>query len=34
VFVSTMVGLYYFTDRLQRPDPELIRGSDDIQPAE
>jgi hypothetical protein len=34
VFVSTMVGLYYFTDRLQRPDPELIRGSDDIQPAQ
>lgn len=25
VFVATMVGLYYFTDRLQRPDPEIIR---------
>jgi hypothetical protein len=34
VFVSTMVGLYYFTDRLQRPDPELIRDLDDFQPAE
>jgi hypothetical protein len=27
LFVSTMVGLYYFTDRLQRPDPEITRGS-------
>ena len=26
VFVATMVGLYYFTDRLQRPDPEITRG--------
>lgn len=34
VFVSTMVGLYYFTDRLQRPDIELIRDSDELQPAE
>lgn len=25
MFISTMVGLYYFTDRLQRPDPELVR---------
>ncbi|MEG8040606.1 hypothetical protein QP166_15120 [Sphingomonas sp. LR60] len=34
VFVSTMVGLYYFTDRLQRPDPVLIRDTDDLQAAE
>jgi hypothetical protein len=26
LFVSTMIGLYYFTDRLQRPDAEIIRG--------
>jgi len=26
LFVSTMIGLYYFTDRLQRADPEIIRG--------
>ena len=26
LFVSTLIGLYYFTDRLQRPDPEIIRG--------
>ena len=25
LFVATLVGLYYFTDRLQRPDPEIIR---------
>lgn len=25
VFVSTLVGLYYFTDRLQRVDPEIVR---------
>jgi len=25
LFVSTMIGLYYFTDRLQRPDPEIQR---------
>lgn len=25
VFIATMVGLYYFTDRLQRPDPEIVR---------
>ena len=25
VFVSTLVGLYYFTDRLQRIDPEIVR---------
>jgi hypothetical protein len=34
VFVSTMVGLYYFTDRLQRPNPELIRDTDEFRPAE
>ena len=34
VFVSTLVGLYYFTDRLQRPDPELLRNIPDVQPAE
>lgn len=27
LFVSTMIGLYYFTDRLQRPDPEIVRGN-------
>lgn len=26
LFVSTLIGLYYFTDRLQRPDAEIIRG--------
>ena len=26
VFIATLVGLYYFTDRLPRPDPEIIRG--------
>lgn len=25
LFVATLIGLYYFTDRLQRPDPEIIR---------
>lgn len=25
VFVATLVGLYYFTDRLQRPDAEIVR---------
>lgn len=25
MFVATLVGLYYFTDRLQRPDVELVR---------
>lgn len=29
LFVSTMVGLYYFTDRLARTDPEIIRGPRD-----
>lgn len=32
IFVTTMVGLYYFTDRLQRPEPVKERGP--IQPAE
>lgn len=26
LFVATLVGLYYFTDRLPRPDPEIVRG--------
>jgi hypothetical protein len=26
VFITTLVGLYYFTDRLARPDPEITRG--------
>lgn len=25
VFVTTLVGLYYFTDKLQKPDPEIVR---------
>jgi hypothetical protein len=33
MFISTLVGLYYFTDRLQRPDPEIIRDPSPI-PAE
>lgn len=31
LFISTMIGLYYFTDRLQRADPTLVR---DALPAE
>lgn len=27
LFVSTMIGLYYFTDRLTRTDPEIVRGN-------
>lgn len=34
MFISTMVGLYYFTDRLQRPDADVLRDEPDIQPAE
>ncbi len=34
VFVSTLVGLYYFTDRLQRPDDKVIRDKSATQPAE
>lgn len=34
LFVSTMLGLYYFTDRLQRPDPEIINDEINSQPAE
>lgn len=32
-FVATLVGLYYFTDRLQRPDVTLEHGHDPV-PAE
>ncbi len=32
VFVSTLVGLYYFTDRLQRPD--IVVTQSDAHPAE
>ncbi|TZG28600.1 hypothetical protein [Sphingomonas montanisoli] len=33
VFTATLVGLYYFTDRLQRPDPEIVRdrGSEQVE---
>jgi hypothetical protein len=34
VLVSTLVGLYYFTDRLQRPDAELERPAADPVAAE
>jgi hypothetical protein len=30
VFIATLVGLYYFTDRISRPDPEIIRDRDSL----